>query len=51
MPPKCSDIYLTIEVFAGTAEIPYDIIKKLEDSVHYWRDFLPEDVLSLDKLL
>jgi hypothetical protein len=51
MPPKCNEIYLTIEVFAGTSEIPYDIIKKLEESVLYWRDFIPEDGLALDKLL
>jgi len=51
MSPKCNEIYLTIEVFAGTAEIPYDIIKKLEDSVRYWREFIPEDGLTLDKLL
>lgn len=51
MPPKCNEIYLTIEVFAGTSEIPYDIIKKLEESVLYWRDFIPEDGLTLDELL
>ncbi len=51
MPPKCKKIYLTIEVFAGTSEIPYDIIKKLEDSVQYWREFISEDGLTLDKLL
>jgi hypothetical protein len=50
MPPKCSDIYLTIEVFAGTSELPYDILKKLEESVLYWRYFIPKDGLSLDKL-
>jgi len=51
MPPKCKEIYLTIEVFAGTSEIPYDIIKKLEESVLYWRDYIPEDGLSLDILV
>jgi hypothetical protein len=51
MPPKCSEIYLTIEVFAGTSEIPYDILKKLEDSVLYWREFIPGDGLSLDELV
>ena len=51
MPPKCNEIYLTIEIFAGTSEMPYDIINKLEDSVHYWRNFIPEDGLALDKLL
>ena len=51
MPPKCNEIYLTIEVFAGTSEIPYDILKKIEESVLYWRDFIPEDGITLDKLL
>jgi sugar phosphate isomerase/epimerase len=51
MPPKCDEIYLTIEVFAETSELPYDILKKLEESVLYWRDFIPEDGLSLDELL
>jgi len=51
MPPKCAEIYLIIEVFAGTSEIPYDILKKLEESVLYWRDFIPDDGLSLEELL
>lgn len=51
MPPKCNNIYLTIEVFAGTSEIPYDILKKIKDSVLYWRKFIPEDGLTLDKLV
>jgi len=51
MPPVCKEVYLTIEVFSGTSEIPYDIIRKLEDSVRYWRQFVPEDGLSLEKLV
>jgi DNA-directed RNA polymerase subunit F len=51
MPPKCKEIYLTIEVFAGTSEIPYDILQKINESVLYWRDFIPEDGLTLDKLV
>ena len=51
MPPKCDKIFLTIEVFASTSEIPYDILRKIEDSVRYWRDFIPEDGLTLDKLV
>jgi sugar phosphate isomerase/epimerase len=51
MPPKCDEIFLTIEVFAGTSEIPYDILRKIEESVLYWRDFIPEDGLTLDKLV
>jgi len=51
MPPKCNDIYLTIEIFSGTSEIPYDTLKSLEESVFYWRDFIPEDGLTLDRLV
>ncbi|MHC4873065.1 MAG: TIM barrel protein [Planctomycetota bacterium] len=51
MPPTCSEIYLTLEVFAGTAELPVDIINKLKDSVSYWRRFIPEDGLNLDSYL
>jgi sugar phosphate isomerase/epimerase len=51
MPLKCKEIYLTIEVFAGTSEIPYDILQKINESVLYWKDFIPEDGLTLDKLV
>lgn len=51
MPEPCSDLYLTLEIFAGTTELPVDIINKLKDSVAYWRQFIPEDGLSLDKLI
>jgi len=51
MPKPCADIYLTLEIFAGTAELPSDIIDKLAASVAYWRRFVPEDGLTLDKLL
>ena len=51
LPPRCSDIYLTLEIFAGTADFPLDIYYKLKDSVSYWRRFIPEDGLRLDRLL
>ena len=51
MPPLCEEVYLTLEIFAGTAELPVDIINKLKDSVAYWRQFIPEDGLTLDKLV
>lgn len=50
MPPVCESIYLTLEIFSGTAEINEDIIYKLEESVKYWRNFIPEDGLTLDEL-
>lgn len=51
MPPVCRRIYLTLEIFAGTSELPGEIIKKMEASVRYWRKFIPEDGLSLRELI
>lgn len=51
MPPACDAIYLTLEIFAGTAELPVDIINKIKDSVAYWRQFIPEDGKPLDSYL
>jgi hypothetical protein len=51
MPEKCRDIYLTLEVFFGTASINNNIIKNLRESVAYWRKFIPEDGLTLDQLI
>ena len=42
---------LTLEVFAGTAELPVDILNKVKDSAAYWRQFIPEDGMPLDELL
>jgi hypothetical protein len=50
-PPKCKEIYLTLEIFSGTSEMNNDIRKKLEDSIDYWRQFIPEDGLSLSEIL
>ena len=50
-PQACREIYLTIEVFSGTGTMPYDIINNLKDTVKYWRQFIPEDGLSLNALL
>lgn len=51
MPEKCPEICLTLEVFAGTAELPVDILNKVKDSAAYWRQFIPEDGMPLDELL
>jgi sugar phosphate isomerase/epimerase len=51
MPPKSSEVYLTLELFAGTAELNSDILWKLEQSVHYWRQFVPEDGIRLSEAL
>jgi hypothetical protein len=51
MPPRCEEVYLTLEIFSGTADLPVDIIKALADSVEYWRRFVPRDGLTLQELL
>ena len=51
LPPQVDDIYLTIEVFAGTAEYPATIIDKLRRTVSYWRRWIPEDGAPLDELV
>jgi sugar phosphate isomerase/epimerase len=51
MPPKCDKIFLTIEVFSGTSDIPYELLKRLESTVDYWRKMIPVDGKKLDELI
>jgi hypothetical protein len=44
-------IYLTLEIFAGTAEKPVEITRKIRESVAYWRRFIPRDGARLDELV
>jgi hypothetical protein len=41
--PKVDRIYLTIEVFSSTGSINYYTLKDLEETVRYWRQFVPVD--------
>jgi O-acetylhomoserine/O-acetylserine sulfhydrylase-like pyridoxal-dependent enzyme len=50
MPEKSDEIFLTMEIFTGTASILHDILKDYRDSVKYWRRFVPLDGLSLNDL-
>lgn len=51
LPPRCSKIFLTFEIFAHTTDRPRDILPKLAESVRYWRQWVPEDGLPLSSLL
>ncbi len=51
LPPRCAEIYLTLEVFAATADLPVDILAGLQASVAYWRRWVPRDGVGLDELL
>ncbi len=49
--PGVEKIYLTIEVFSSTSDIPANIIERMKKTVDYWRKFVPKDGLTLDELL
>jgi hypothetical protein len=51
MPPRCENIYLTLEIFSGTADLSMDILRGLAESVEEWRRYIPEDGLTLQELL
>lgn len=40
MPSPCDRHFLTLEIFAGTADLPHDILRNVETSVNYWKSFL-----------
>jgi sugar phosphate isomerase/epimerase len=51
MPPKCGEIYLTLEIFSGTSEMNTTILRKMQESILYWRQFIPEDGMTLSQAL
>jgi sugar phosphate isomerase/epimerase len=50
MPPRCQEIFLTLEIFPEATAFPMDIISCLKQSVAYWRRFIPCDGLNLDEI-
>ena len=51
MPPRAEVIYLTLEIFSGTAQPQREILANLRESVTYWRSCVPRDGARLDELL
>lgn len=51
MPPKCSEIYLTLELFSGTAQTHQEILTGYRESAQYWRDAIAVDGMTLDQLI
>jgi sugar phosphate isomerase/epimerase len=51
LPPLLPDLYLTLEIFAGTADLNRAVLQRIRESVVYWRKTIPEDGLTLDKLI
>lgn len=50
LPPRCADIYLTLEIYPPTAERPNETLRNIRESAAYWRKALPRDGMSLDAL-
>ena len=51
MPPKCGEVVLTLEPFISTAGSAYDLLDELEESVAYWRRFIPRDGMRLSEIV
>lgn len=51
MPRRCENIYLTLEAFTSTASINNDTLADYQASVDYWRKYIPEDGMTLNKLI
>jgi hypothetical protein len=51
MPRKCENIFLTLEILYSQHDSSNKIIRDLKESVEYWRTYIPEDGIELDKLV
>lgn len=51
MPKRCEKIYLTLEAFTSTASINHDTLEDYKLSVDYWRKYISEDGMELNKLV
>jgi len=51
MPPKVENIYLTFEIFPHTYDTKREILSVLEESVKYWRKWIPKDGMILSDLI
>lgn len=49
LPPVCTNLFLTLEVFTGTSMTTREAIRRIRDSVSYWRRFVPVDGMDLDE--
>ena len=51
MPPRAENIYLAFEIFMGVTDSNENILHDLKESVSYWREYLPEDGMTLNELI
>ncbi len=51
MPPRVTDIYLAFELFFGVTESADNIISDMRESVAWWREYIPQDGITVDRLI
>ncbi|MGQ9723625.1 MAG: hypothetical protein ACUVXA_20180 [Candidatus Jordarchaeum sp.] len=51
MPPKSNEVYLTFEIFSSNTDINYNTIQRMKETLYYWRQFVPYDGLTLNRLI
>ncbi len=51
MPENCGDIYLTLEIFAGTGAYNRELLSDLKESASYWRKFIPHGGIRLNEAI
>ena len=51
LPSFIEDIYLSFEIFSSNTDTKREIISRLKETIEYWRKFIPQDGISLEKLL
>jgi hypothetical protein len=49
-PPRCTRICMTLEIFSAVAELNTEILAKLEESIAYWRRYIPADGRLLNEI-
>ncbi|WP_141225104.1 hypothetical protein [Paenibacillus sp. yr247] len=51
LPPRCAEVYLTLEIFAGTSQTNQAVLRGMRSSVDYWRKLVPQDGMNLSELI
>jgi hypothetical protein len=51
LPPRCTSIYLTFELFSETVHTRDEIMNRLAACVTCWRQYVPRDGMRLDELI
>lgn len=51
MPPITKEILLNFEIFSASTMTSYEVIDNIQQSVDYWRKFIPYDGMTIDQIV